>query len=154
VPVYFVDTSALAKRYVSEAGSAWVRALLAPASGNEVFIARITAVELIAAVTRRERGGSLTPADASTARAEFRTHLDGEYQIVELTVAVVQSAMAIAEAQGLRGYDAVRLAVALQVSSLSTASGRPPVTLISSDADLNAAAMLAGLTVDDRNRHP
>ncbi|HZO90541.1 MAG TPA: hypothetical protein VFB38_19595 [Chthonomonadaceae bacterium] len=55
----FVDTSSLAKRYITETGTAWVKALLDPTSGNQVYLARVTTVELIAAITWRERGGPL-----------------------------------------------------------------------------------------------
>ena len=41
MPIYFVDTSALAKRYVNEPGSAWLRALLNPTTGAETLIVRI-----------------------------------------------------------------------------------------------------------------
>lgn len=37
--VYFLDSSALVKRYITEAGSAWVLRLFDPALNNEVFIA-------------------------------------------------------------------------------------------------------------------
>ena len=56
---FFVDTSALGKRYIAETGSIWLRSLLNPATGNKVVIARTTAVEMIAAISRRERGGTL-----------------------------------------------------------------------------------------------
>ena len=75
MPVYYVDTSALAKRYINETGSTWLRSLLSPVAGADTFIVRVTAVELIAAITRRERSGSLTSADAATARAAFQTDL-------------------------------------------------------------------------------
>jgi predicted nucleic acid-binding protein len=92
MPVYYADASALAKRYVLETGSAWLRGLLDPATGSETFIVRITAVELIAAITRRERGGSLTPMDVTTARAAFRADLTAEYQVVEVTEAIAHRA--------------------------------------------------------------
>ena len=56
--VYFVETSALAKRYVAETGSVWLRTLLDPRTGCSVYVVRVTAVEMIAAFTRRERGRS------------------------------------------------------------------------------------------------
>ncbi len=62
---YFCDSSALAKRYVSETGTAWVQALIAPTAGNEVYVARITLVELVSAITRRKRNGDLTPSTSS-----------------------------------------------------------------------------------------
>ncbi len=103
---YFADSSALAKRYVLEAGTAWLKALLDPATGNVVVIARITAAERIAAFTRWERGGSVTPAGAATAGSDFRTDLATEAQVMEVTEARVDQAMLLAETCGLRGYDA------------------------------------------------
>ena len=55
--VYFVETSALAKRYIAETGSVWLRALLDPSTGCSIYVVRVTAVEIVAALTRRERGG-------------------------------------------------------------------------------------------------
>jgi predicted nucleic acid-binding protein len=154
VAVYYADSSALAKRYVLETGTAWLRSLLDPATGNVAVIARITAVELIAAFTRRERGGALDPADAATARADFRTHLTHEYQVVEVTEARANQAMLLAETYGLRGYDAVQLAAAMDVNREFLVRGEPSITLISSDTELNAAAAAEGLTIEDPNTHP
>ncbi|MEZ4672161.1 MAG: type II toxin-antitoxin system VapC family toxin [Anaerolineae bacterium] len=43
---YFVDTSALAKRYFSEAGSTWVQSWIEPAAGNTIVIAELALVEM------------------------------------------------------------------------------------------------------------
>ncbi len=48
--VYFIDSSALVKRYVSETGSAFVTDITAPAAGHRLYVARITRVEVIAAL--------------------------------------------------------------------------------------------------------
>jgi predicted nucleic acid-binding protein len=154
VPVYFADTSALAKRYINEAGSAWLRGLLNPSTGCETFIVRLAAVELIAAITRRERTGSLSSADAAAARAAFRADLTAEYQVVEVTEALIERAMALAEAHGVRGYDALHLAAALEVNALLVTSALPPLVLVSADTELNGAAMAAGMVVEDPNAHP
>lgn len=150
---YFVDSSALGKRYVAESGSTWLRRLLDPAFGGTVYIARTTSVEVIAAITRRERGGSLTAADAATARSQFRTDLANEYQVVELTESVANQAMLMAEKHGLRGYDAVQLAAALELNARRTTAGLAALTLVSADKELNAAAVTEGLIVDDPNMH-
>lgn len=154
MPVYFADTSALAKRYIHETGSAWLRGLLDPTVGAETYVARITAAEMIGAITRRERGGSLSSADAATARAAFRKDLTAEYQVVEVTEELVDRAMTLAETHGLRGYDAVQLAAALEVSALCAASGMPAMVLVAADIDLNAAGTAEGLAVQDPNSHP
>jgi hypothetical protein len=52
--VYFCDASGIAKRYLQETGTAWVQSLADPAAGNRIYLARITGVEVISAVTRRQ----------------------------------------------------------------------------------------------------
>ena len=108
--VCYADSSSLAKRYVQETGSTWLKSLVDPATGNEVYIVRLTAVELIAALARRERGKTLSPEGAALARANFRSNLARDYQVIEATDAFIDSAMLIAQAHALRGYDAVQLA--------------------------------------------
>lgn len=152
--VYFPDSSALAKRYVAETGSAWLQSTLAPSTGSTVFVARITGAELIAALTRRERGNTLSGVDATTARTAFRTHLKTEYKVIEITEALIEHAMSLAEIYGLRGYDSVQLAAAKEVNNRYLAAGLPSVTLLSADSELNAAAVAEGLTVDNPNNHP
>ena len=53
----------------------------------------------------------------------------------------------------LRAYDAVRLSVALEVHSSHQADGFGPITLISTDRDLNTAATAEGLVAVDPNLH-
>jgi uncharacterized protein len=82
---YFLDTSALVKRNVQEAGTAWVRNLTRATAPHDLYIARIAAVELIAAITRRERGGSLTAAQGAAVIGHFRKRLSRRYIVVELS---------------------------------------------------------------------
>ena len=81
---YFVDTSALVKRYVQEEGTGWVRRLTHRSARNPIYIARITAVELTAAVARRRKGRTLTSAKASSILHRFRRHLAGRYIVIEI----------------------------------------------------------------------
>lgn len=151
---YFVDSSALVKRYVREAGSGWLSGLLDPAAGNEVYIIRVTAVEVIAAIARRVPGGSVTPVGAAAACAQFRSDLPHDFEVLEATELLLDRAMNLAEAHHLRGYDAVQLAGVVEVNEHTVASGLPPVVLVSSDMELNMAAAAEGLSVDDPNAHP
>jgi predicted nucleic acid-binding protein len=59
---FFFDTSALVKRHVHEPDSGWVRSLTRAKAAHTLLLARITAVEVFAAITRRQRGGSLSAA--------------------------------------------------------------------------------------------
>jgi hypothetical protein len=152
--VYFVDSSALVKRYINEIGSTWVLSLFDPTLNNDVLIAAITGVEIVAAITRRARGGSISAMDAMAACTQFRSDLQPEYQVVEITENIINSAMALAEAHGLRGYDAVQLAAGREINALCIASGLPPVTFVSADNELNTAAASDGLLIENPNDYP
>jgi hypothetical protein len=51
-------------------------------------------------------------------------------------------------------YDAVQLAVALDVHQRQVVAGLGAVVLVSADRDLNKAAVAEGLTVEDPDLHP
>jgi uncharacterized protein len=89
VAVYFFDSSALVKRYAHETGSAWVLAITEPTAGHALYIARITAVEVVSAMARRQRGGSVTETDAATAMMDFRHDLSRQYRVIEITRTVI-----------------------------------------------------------------
>ncbi len=154
MPSYFFDSSAVVKRYINEVGSGWITNLADPASGNSIHIVRITGAEVIAGITRRTRQGNISKSDASTAIALFRHHFLNDYFVSEVSVHLVSSAMQIAENHGLRGYDSVQLAAALELRADCVALGLPGPILVSADSDLNKAAIAEALTTDDPNTHP
>jgi predicted nucleic acid-binding protein len=151
--VYFFDSSAIVKHYMQETGTQWVNSIIDPVANHIIYLARITGVEVISAITRRERSGTMSAQDAATALAQFRKDFASEYQALEMTAALLTRAMSLAETHALRGYDAVQLAAALEVNHFYSVSGLPALTLISADAELNTAAIAEGLTVDNPNNH-
>jgi predicted nucleic acid-binding protein len=151
---YFFDTSALVKRYVNETGSAWVDDLTDLAAGNDIYILRITEIEVTSAVTRRRRGGSLSVTDAATVLAQFRQDLANEYHVVEVTPVILAAAVSLVETHGLRAYDAVQLAAVSALNAYRITLSLSDLTLVSADQELNAAAATDGLTVEDPNAHP
>jgi predicted nucleic acid-binding protein len=124
---YFLDSSALAKRYVQEGGTAWIRELTHRGTAHQIYLPRITAVEVTAAVMRRRKGGSIPPRRASSILSRFRKHLAGRYTVLEVTPAILAGAMKLANSHSLRAYDAVQL---------------------------NAAALGEGLAVEDPAAYP
>ena len=70
--LYFFDSSAIVKRYVQETGTGWVNAIVDPATGSELWLARLTGAEVVSAIARRERGGGISAAAAARALTEFR----------------------------------------------------------------------------------
>jgi len=149
VAAYFLDSSAVMKRYVQEIGTVWVRALTASGTGNFFYLARITDVEVTAALARRRGQPGLSVVQPVAALRQFRRDFGQDYRVVEITVALLQRAAQLADTHALRGYDAVQLAVALDVHARDQA-----LVLVSADAELNAAATAEGLRVEDPNTHP
>lgn len=136
--IAFLDTSALVKRYVSEAGSAQVRQRFR--SGGILSVARIAYAELAAALARRLRDGSLQP----VAFDSILQRLDKDFRrltVVEIRPALVERVPSLVRKHPLRGYDAVQLAAAL------TLSARAAVELWASDGDLVHAAKSEGLRI-------
>lgn len=152
--VYYFDSSALVKRYAAEAGTIWVRGITSPNAGNVVVISLIAGAEIVAAIAKRQRMGSIDSTDAQQAISDFSNHFSSEYGVTPLTRQIVERAMALAPVRGLRGYDAVQLATVLTVNEELTAAGIAPITFVSSDIDLNTAAVHEGLTAEDPQSHP
>jgi uncharacterized protein len=151
---YFFDSSAIVKRYVNETGTPWVIGITDPAAGARVYVAAITGVEVVSAITRRlVNVKNISQADAAAALASFRRDFSSEYRVITISDPVIARAMALAEQYALRGYDAAQLAAAVEINDRRHYLGAPPLTMIASDNDLLAAATAEGLAVDDPNNH-
>ena len=124
-----------------------------PSSGNRVYVARITFVEVVSAVTRREKGLHLSATDADTARLAFEQDFLNIFRKVEISEDLINEAAKLAKKNALRGYDAVQLAAALETEKERIALGLPSLTLLSADTDLNDAATRENLMVDNPNNH-
>jgi predicted nucleic acid-binding protein len=72
---------------------------------------------------------------------------------VALTEAIIRNAVSLARSHGLRAYDAVQLAAALEIGRIISKVEATHLTVVSADADLNTAAAAEGLTVEDPNTH-
>ncbi len=151
--VFFCDTSGLAKRYVTETGSSWLTSQIDPANGSRIYIAQITIVEIVSAITRKERGKHLSAIDAAATLKTFETNCLFEFSIVPLSTILVNNAVDLAKKYALRGYDAVQLAAASETEKERIALGLSSLVLLSADTDLNDAAIAEGLTVDNLNSH-
>jgi predicted nucleic acid-binding protein len=151
---FFLDTSAVVKRYIQEAGTAWVQGIADPAASHLIYLARITAVEMSSAVIPRQRGGTLSAQDAASTLQQFRHDLVSGYRIIEVIPSLLSSAALLVEKHGLRAYDAVQLAAAVGLNNRRVAAGTDAVTLIPADQELNTAAIAEGLPVEDPNSHP
>lgn len=124
-----------------------------PDAGNTLHVARITAVEVVAAIARRRAGG-VGVDEAQRMLAELRTAFRDDFTVAAVSDSLLDHAMFLSDVHALRGYDAVQLAAALTVNAERVALKLPSLTLVSADDELNAAAQAEGLAVEDPNAHP
>lgn len=120
--VYF-DTSAFAKRYVEEAGSAQVLQWCNQATS--LVLSVIVVPELVSAFCRLRREGRLSDAQYARLKGELLTDI-ADAQICDTSPAVVMHAVRALEAHALRGMDAIHIGAALQsgAQAFVTADGR------------------------------
>jgi predicted nucleic acid-binding protein len=154
VTAYFLDSSALVKRYVPETGSAWIQAIAASSTGNPLFIARITWVEVRSALARRQREGSLTATDETLIIQRFRFHLNTQYQVIELDATLAETAGQLVNQYPLRAYDGVQLASVLRIKPAFTAPTSTSLVFLTADVRLQGIATAIGIITDNPNYHP
>lgn len=147
---YFIDTSALAKRYVIEKGTVWVAGWIDAATGNIIVIAETTPVEMLSVLTRRRKEGTISATDAATLENDFLVHLERDYLIVPMESAILLQARTYVKTYTLRALDSIQLASAEHAKTLLS----DPISFISADNNLLAAAAAEGFVIDNPNNYP
>lgn len=136
--ILYLDASALVKRYVAEAGSADVAAVIEGARLTATAV--VSRAEVAAALAKAVRIGLASRDDAAAGLKDFEADWS---DLIRLDVgeATVARAAMVAWSQGLRGYDAVHLACALMWQE----SLGDLVTLATYDRELWRGARTSGL---------
>jgi len=136
---YFFDSSALAKRYLDEKGSAWVRQVFETPLAHTVYICELTLVELASAVARHVRAGALPKDYWRVFRPLLMSQLS-QYEIVPFSRPFVENTMALCFSSGLRAYDAIQLATAILIRNNLPLRRGQPLSFVSADSRLLAVA--------------
>ena len=147
---YYADTSAIAKRYISETGSNWIRGLVAPNSGNIIAICDLTPIEFFSLVERRLREKRIDFKTAGVLQTGFLKHTQSEYLSVILEQSVLIHARTLITKYPLRPPDAIQLASAIEASTTLGV----PLTFLCADNNLLSAVTAEGFAVDNPNLHP
>ncbi len=137
--VYYVDTSALVKRYHVELGSDHVDRLFAdPAS--ILLTANLTITELTSALDRKQQEGLVSQEGLRQVLAVAARDLLEEFWLIELDRRHVQRSQQLILQHHLRTLDALHLAIILSVRELMP-------TLVSADQRLLLAAQQEAVTI-------
>lgn len=140
--IYYLDTSALVKRYYKEKGSTWVHRLFQP--DNVLVVSRVAYAELLAALARKRRNGDIQEEDFAQAVADFEREWR-EFIVVEVIEAVFADLLSIVRRHPLRGFDAIHLCTALWFRE----QVRAEVSFVCSDRNLLKAAEQEKFSVCD-----
>ncbi|MBE9164602.1 type II toxin-antitoxin system VapC family toxin [Tychonema sp. LEGE 06208] len=154
VNAYFVDTSALVKRYVPEIGSEWILSITDPVTNSDLVISQITWVEVHSAFARRLRDGSLSAERFDLIVQKVREDFENEYRVVDVDRTLIETAAELVMQHPLRAYDAVQLAAALRVQSVLRSMPETQLIFVSADNRLLDIAQSAGLAIDNPNNYP
>ncbi len=150
---YYVDSSALVKRYVNETGSDWLQTLCAPAAGHTLALAHIGLVEVAAALAMKVRQGMLDATMRDALLRDVQHDATLQYWLIDVDQEIVVRAMALTRIYKLRGYDAVHLASALFLRDTLQGYGLSAPVVLTADLEFLDAAQAEGLLAEDPNQH-
>jgi predicted nucleic acid-binding protein len=153
VAAYFLDSSALAKLYHAETGSAVVEELVLSGTAT-ILISRLSVVEVQSAFAGKVRTGVISGGDAASFRRRFLEDIaSGVFRVVALTSDNYDQAGELVErhgaSHGLRTLDSLQLAVALSLHRSSAMD-----SLVAADKVLCKVAAAEGIPVTDPESPP
>lgn len=125
MPAY-VDTRALVKRSIAEVGSTWVRQLLAHPAQSVISTVALAQAEVISALQRRVREGTLPGPQAQRLTQRVAVHCTQRYEVLAITPPLIDQACGMLQAHPLRAADAIHLAGALLIRRITHEQGLPP----------------------------
>lgn len=151
---YFIDSSALSKRYGNEIGTNWILNLVAPSAGHQIIIAQITPLEVVSTLARKKREANISERKLKANIFHLERHIKRYYFTVEFNPYVETIAKQLIIAYPLRAADAIQLASAVTIHRRMGSPKSGGLVFVSADRQLLNAAIAEGLAVDNPILHP
>ena len=133
----FLDTSALAKRYIQEPGSEELEDLFCTVA-TDVFVSTLAFPEFSAALGRKIRYQEIAAEAATNAMKEFEQDWYNLFIKIDLTDTIASSASSLALEYPLKGADAVHLAIAISAKTALFVVSDNQLLKVSGELDLKA----------------
>jgi predicted nucleic acid-binding protein len=163
---FFLDSNAVAKRYVPEKGQMWVQDLCDPAKGHHLYISQLAEIEVVAIISGWLRAntshGSVTQKqrrrlqqDRDERLAAFKSHCDrttGTYRVVNVGAGEMQRAADLCHHNNLNSLDAIQLVCALVIQEQGRDARLPGIDFVTSDGNFAKVVKRYGFTVWDPER--
>ena len=74
--LYFLDSSAIVKRYFQEPGHEWIETLHDPAQGHGLYIAQAALAEVVASICRKAREQNMSREERDSTIDDFRRDVE------------------------------------------------------------------------------
>ncbi|WP_420128338.1 type II toxin-antitoxin system VapC family toxin [Longimicrobium sp.] len=149
--MYFIDSSALVKAYVTEVGTPTVVGALDRLSGT-VYVSSVVVLETAAALARWRRTYQVRQKLYAKARDTFLAHCQTRFHVVHPPAGVVSTALRMIDKyheRGAGGLDLLHIATAEHIRSLLPGG---KISFMCSDQSLRSVAEERGFTVFDPER--
>lgn len=155
--IFFMDTSAIIKRYVTEQGSTWITNQCHLSAGHTIGISQATLVEAVAALCRKARDPNHALRLQQEKRDEFikifRYDTRTQYRVTKVTASIYTKAGNLCRIHHLRAYDAIQLTCALVMDEKLIVKGQPHLVFVSADDKLLEVARIEGFSVENPNNY-
>jgi predicted nucleic acid-binding protein len=145
---FYMDASALAKRYIPEKGNELVDEILDSIPSTRIHLLNIEAGEILSVLVRRRNAGTHSIANFEQAVASFDAEIVRAAAVTNASVTsrLVKSSLPFIVAQSINSTDALILKSALAIARKVRRVG-DDLVLVASDQRLLRAAQADGLTV-------
>jgi predicted nucleic acid-binding protein len=134
---YFLDTSALVKRYHSEKGTDKIDRIFSQ-DDRAIVISSISLTEMVSAVNRKKEEKIISRDDLKIALSKFFHDAIKDFLVLELDGEHIKGSIKLVLKRNIRTLDALQLAVALSLKELK-------VTFVCADKKLVSVAEKEGL---------
>lgn len=147
---WYLDASALAKRYATEKGTPLLNHLFNQVPRRDMMCLTLGTLEVISIFVRKMNGGQLSPAAFNQVMTDFRDEILDTPDLgkVSATDALVESTIPLIPKHSLNATDGVILRSALDIHA-QLRQGGDSLVLITSNQRLLKAAQAEGLATFD-----
>jgi predicted nucleic acid-binding protein len=131
---FYLDASALAKRYAPEIGSAQIDLILDTVAANRIYLLNVGAGEVVSILVRKRNAGIISIPDFGQALASFDTEIVRAADITKVAISnrLALSSFPLIVAYSINSTDALILKSALAIARRLRAAG-DDLVLVASD---------------------
>ncbi|SRR5258707_8586536 len=148
---YFLDTSAIVKRYFPEQGRSWILDICNPVHGNRLYISQAALVEVVATVCRKAREQLVSVTERDLLINLFWQDSQNNYSVIPVTTSIYISAGNLCRSHSLRAYDAIQLACALSLRDEAAVNQVSLPIFVCADTNLITIASVEDLRTENPN---